>query len=83
MMPMKTIHCSLCGKAIKGDNFPERMAKLRRHRKKEHPKAHRKSVKKGVKTRMGKKRKGKKWGRIGAPHSAKRKRHMAKIRKKR
>ena len=34
---------------------------------------------------MGKKRKkkGKKWGAIGAPHSAKRKRHMAKIRKKR
>lgn len=31
---------------------------------------------------MGKK-KGKKWGKIGAPHSAKRKKHMKKIRKKR
>lgn len=29
------------------------------------------------------KKKGKKWGSIGAPHSAKRKRHMAKIRRKR
>jgi len=42
---------------------------------------------KGGKTEMGKKKKkakkkGKKWGKIGAPHSAKRKRHMAKIRKK-
>jgi len=35
---------------------------------------------------MGKKKgkkKGKKWGKIGAPHSAKRKRYLAKIRKKR
>jgi len=31
---------------------------------------------------MGKK-KGKKWGKIGAPHSAKRKQWLAKIRKKR
>ena len=29
------------------------------------------------------KRKGKKWGKIGAPNSAKRKKHMRKIRKKR
>lgn len=33
--------------------------------------------------KVGRKRKGKKWGKIGAPHSAKRKRHMARIRKKR
>lgn len=35
---------------------------------------------------VGKKKRGKKkkkWGSIGAPHSAKRKRHMAKIRRKR
>ena len=33
--------------------------------------------------RRKKKRKGKKWGKIGAPHSAKRKRHLARIRRKR
>ena len=33
--------------------------------------------------RRKKKKKGKKWGKIGAPHSAKRKRHLARIRKKR
>lgn len=51
-MPMKTVHCSLCGKAISGKNFLERMTKLRRHRKQAHPKAHKESVKKAVKTRM-------------------------------
>jgi len=50
-MPMKTVHCSLCGKPIKGRNFQERMAKLRRHRKQKHPKAHKKSVKKMLKTK--------------------------------
>ena len=84
-MPMKTVHCKICGKAISGSTFEERMKKLRRHRKKHHPQSHKKSVKKGVKTKMGKKKKKskKKWGKIGAPHSAKRKRHLAKIRKKR
>jgi len=32
---------------------------------------------------MAKRRKGKKWGKIGAPHSAKRKAWMRKIRRKR
>lgn len=56
-MPRKTIHCSLCGKPIFGDNFPERMARLRRHRKRSHSKAHRRSIKKAVRTRR--KRRGK------------------------
>jgi len=30
-----------------------------------------------------KKKSGNKWGKIGAPHSAKRKKHLASIRKKR
>ena len=34
--------------------FKERMAKLRRHRKKKHPKAHKKSVKKTLKTKRKK-----------------------------
>lgn len=50
-MPTKTIHCSICNKAISGYDFPERMSKLRRHRKKVHPLAFRKSVEKGLKTR--------------------------------
>ena len=47
----ETVHCSICGKAIRGEDFKDIMAKLRRHRKKYHPKAFKKSVKKGVKTR--------------------------------
>ena len=39
-------------------------------------------AKEGKKTGK-KKKKRKKWGKIGAPHSAKRKRHLARIRKKR
>ena len=47
----KTIHCSICKQAISGPNFETRMAKLRRHRKRKHPKAHKKSVKKSVKSK--------------------------------
>jgi len=54
-MPKKTVHCSICGKAFSGESFKERMDKLRKHRKKEHPRAHKKSVKKAVKTRKRKK----------------------------
>jgi len=50
-MPSKTVHCSICGEAIRGDDFGERMRKLRRHRKAKHPKAHKKSVKKTLKTK--------------------------------
>ena len=50
-MPMKTVHCSLCGKPIKGRNFQERMAKLRRHRKRAHPTAHKRSVAKAMVTK--------------------------------
>lgn len=49
-MPMKTIHCGICGTAIRGDDFPERMDKLRRHRKRKHPGAFRQSVKKAQRT---------------------------------
>ncbi len=45
------IHCGICGKAIKVENFKDALAKLRRHRKKHHPKAFRESIKKGVATR--------------------------------
>ena len=45
-----TKHCSICGKAFKGE-FQDVMAKLRRHRKQKHPKAHRESVKKALKTK--------------------------------
>ena len=47
----KTVHCRICGKTIKGKDFAERMAKLRRHRKQAHPKAHRESVRKSLKTK--------------------------------
>lgn len=70
---------------------------IRRHYKKKHPQKFKQFAKKAVATKRkkgivnkkgGKKvtkkkgKKGKKWGKIGAPHSEKRKRHMAKIRRK-
>lgn len=53
-MPEQTVHCSICGKPIRGYDFPKRMAKLRRHYKKMHPKEFRDMVKKGVAKRKGK-----------------------------
>jgi len=53
-MPKKTVHCSICGKAISGVDFGERMKKLRRHRKKHHPTAHKRSTKKTLKTKREK-----------------------------
>jgi len=50
-MPMKTVHCRLCGKPIKGMDFAERMAKLRHHRKLKHPTAHKRSVAKAMVTK--------------------------------
>lgn len=47
----ETIHCSICRKAIRGKDFRDIMAKLRRHREKYHPKAFRESIRKGVRTR--------------------------------
>jgi hypothetical protein len=47
----ETIHCGICGKAIHAKNLEDGMAKLRRHRKKYHPRAFRESVRKGVETR--------------------------------
>jgi hypothetical protein len=55
-MPEKTIHCSLCGQAITGYDFPERMDKLRKHRKMKHPKAHKQSVKKSAATKRKKRK---------------------------
>lgn len=48
------IHCRICGKAIHVENFADMMAKLRRHRKKYHPRAFRQSVKKAIATRKNK-----------------------------
>jgi len=53
-MAKKTVHCSICGKAITGKDFGERMRKLRKHRKEEHPTAHKRSVKKTLKTKRKK-----------------------------
>ena len=50
-MPLKVIHCRLCGKAIKGMDFAERMKKLRHHRKLKHPTAHKRSVAKAMVTK--------------------------------
>jgi len=52
-MPVRTIHCKLCREAISGYDFPERMRKLRSHRKEHHPEAFKKSIKRGIKTKEG------------------------------
>jgi len=52
----ETVHCSICGKAIRVEDFQDMMKKIRRHRKKYHPSSFKKSIKKGVATR---KKKGK------------------------
>ena len=53
-MAKETVHCSICGKAITGKDFGERMRKLRKHRKEMHPTAHKRSVKKTLKTKRRK-----------------------------
>jgi len=50
-MSPETIRCSICGKAIRVENFADAMSKLRHHRKLKHPKAFKESIKKGLKTR--------------------------------
>jgi hypothetical protein len=71
------------------------MAWLRRHRKRKHPRLHKKSTAKMLRTKKGgslmrkmrtNKRIGsrikRKWGKIGAPKSAKRKAFLATVRRK-
>lgn len=53
----EVVHCSICGKTIRVKDFKDQMAKIRRHRKAEHPSAFRKSVKKGVAARKARRRK--------------------------
>lgn len=67
MPEVHTVHCGLCGKAISGTSFGERMTKLRSHRKKEHPTAHKKSVRKSVSTKKGSKMPRKTAKRLRAP----------------
>lgn len=50
-MPERTVHCRICGKSVSGFDFAERMAKLRSHRKTEHPILHKRSIRKGVERR--------------------------------
>lgn len=57
-MPMMTIKCRTCGAAISGENFPQRMAKLRRHYKAKHPKKFKESIRRGVKARAKARREG-------------------------
>ena len=87
----KEIRCRTCGGLIRrfdrsryAGHVPAEviLAATRKHYKEHHPGKFRASIKKGVKTRMTeKKTKGKKWGKIGAPHSAKRKKWLAHLRR--
>jgi hypothetical protein len=53
-----SLKCSKCGKSAptelrKHGKFPERMAWVRKHYKKAHPREFKKSIKKGVASRRG------------------------------
>ena len=50
-MPERTVHCSICGKAITGYDLEERMSKLWHHRKHAHPTAFKRSVEKSIRSR--------------------------------
>ena len=50
-MSPELIHCSICHKAFRVENFKDALDKLRHHRKLVHPKAFKASSKKGLKTR--------------------------------
>jgi hypothetical protein len=90
----KEIRCRTCGETIRrfdrsryAGHVPAEviLAATRKHYKEHHPGKFRASIRKGVKTRMSKKKRtsGKKWGKIGAPHSAKRKKWLAHLRRMR
>lgn len=51
MSPFKTVHCRVCGAGIGGEDFPQRMAKLRRHYAAKHPRKWKESIKRGVRAR--------------------------------
>lgn len=79
--------CKICGRTYKHRNATKRevLNAWWKHMKKFHPKKYAAKKKAAVKKMLkskGVKKTGKKWGKIGAPHSAKRKRHLARIRKK-
>ena len=103
-MPLKSFNCSVCGarcpkKYLAHGQFEKRIAWLRRHRKRKHPRLHKKSTRKMLRTkkkrgfimtstrkmrtnkRIGSRIK-RKWGKIGAPKSAKRKKFLSTIRRK-
>jgi len=50
-MPRLTIHCKVCGAAISGESFAQRMAKLRTHYSEKHPRIWKESIRRGVKKR--------------------------------
>jgi len=50
-MPMKTIHCRVCKAAISGEDFAQRMAKLRTHYSEKHPRIWKESIRRGVRKR--------------------------------
>jgi len=47
-VPYKVVHCQVCKQGIGGQDFPERMAKIRSHYKKKHPKKWKEAIRRGV-----------------------------------
>ena len=60
VVPLKSFGCSICGaqapkEYLKEGKFEQRMAWLRRHYSKKHPRKFKASVRKAVRTRKGRK----------------------------
>lgn len=47
----EVVHCRLCGKPIRVENFRDQMSKIRRHYKEHHPKAFKESIEKAKEAR--------------------------------
>ena len=50
-MPVKVVHCKQCNASISGYDFPERMAKIRRHYARHHKKEWKEAVRRGARKR--------------------------------
>ena len=47
----ETVHCKICGKSFRVENFADQMEKIRHHYKIAHPRKFKKSIKRGVEKR--------------------------------
>ena len=74
----KSIKCRICGARSPRYGFGKRMAWLRRHRKRKHPKAHKESIEKALETKRKKGIINKGGGKVGKKKKTYKKKSTAK-----